>query len=78
MNLAVRLLICGFFLRGMLPNNAISILAYAARHGYPKICTEAAPLTLRLDPKEAFQHLGHPFFVNWVTQGQFSRRDMQY
>ncbi|EPS96228.1 hypothetical protein FOMPIDRAFT_1130873, partial [Fomitopsis schrenkii] len=57
---------CKTSMRGTLPKNAISILAYAARHGYDKIYVEAAPLTLRLEPKKVFEHLGHVFFVHWV------------
>lgn len=52
--------------RAALPNHAIAILAYGAKHGYSKVYAEAAPHTLTVDPVEAFRHLGHVWFVHWV------------
>ncbi|KZT69446.1 hypothetical protein DAEQUDRAFT_726754 [Daedalea quercina L-15889] len=58
--------ICRVIMKASLPKNAIAVLAYAVRHGYTKVYVEAAPHTIMVDPKEAFEHLGHVWFVHWV------------
>jgi len=58
--------ICRVMMKLSLPKNAIAVIAYAAKHGYTKLCLEAAPHTLAVEPREAFDHLGHMWFVHWV------------
>ncbi|KAH9837804.1 uncharacterized protein C8Q71DRAFT_562425 [Rhodofomes roseus] len=58
--------ICRVMMKLSLPKNAIAVLAYTVRHGYPKLSLEAAPHTVNVEPKEAFEHLGHLWFVYWV------------
>lgn len=54
-------------IRVALPDHAITVLAFGAKHGYSEVYTKAAPHTLEVGPAKAFQYLGHVCFVNWVS-----------
>ncbi|KAI0710372.1 hypothetical protein C8Q72DRAFT_799350 [Fomitopsis betulina] len=58
--------ICRIMMMAALPDHAIAVLAFGAKHGYSEVYTKAAPHTLEVGPAKAFQYLGHVCFVNWV------------
>lgn len=58
---------CKARMKSFLPSYALDILSYAAKHGYPDIVGEVAPLMLDKPFSEVSLALPSNYFVTWVN-----------